>query len=65
MTVGLSSEGNLIVSTTTDAQGRFVLSVPPGTYTVTGCDGALAPANDTVTVRANEATTHDVHCSFP
>ena len=63
-TVSLSSNGRELTSATTDAQGRFTLTVAAGTYLIEGC-GALPPAGETVTVTENKTTYHDITCSVP
>ena len=63
-TVSLSSNGHEVASATADAQGRFTLTVAPGTYGVRGC-GASSSLGETVRVTENQTTLHDINCSVP
>lgn len=63
--VSLWSKGHQVASTTTDAQGRFTLTAPPGTYDAVQACGGLEPVPDTVTVAKNQTTQHDITCPVP
>ena len=63
--VSLWSKGHQAASTTTDAQGRFTLTAPPGTHdAVQACEGP-EPVPDTVTVAKDQTTQHDITCPVP
>jgi hypothetical protein len=63
-TVSLWSNGRQAASTTTDAQGRFTVTLAPGTYGIESCGGAPPPV-ETVTVAGGQTTQHDISCQVP
>ncbi len=53
--------GRVLKRSTTNAQGRFSLSLPPGTYVISA--GCSQPA--TVVLRAAQTVTRDLACDVP
>ena len=53
-----------VVSTQSDADGRYALTLSPGTYTLTASTGADLPrcAPVDVTVPPNQVATADITC---
>lgn len=58
--VTASSSGKVAASTVTDSGGRYVLRLPPGTYTVIACITQVQ-----ITLRAGQSKTADLSCSVP
>lgn len=56
MPVKVVQNGTQVTSMVTGADGTFNFQLPPGTYTIEGC------GQDSVDVRANNTTTHDLIC---
>lgn len=63
--VSLWSKGRRVASTTTDAQGRFTLTAPPGIYDAVQACGGLEPLPDTLTLAKDQTTQHDITCPVP
>jgi hypothetical protein len=57
--VAATQDGRIVASMVTGADGRFTLTLAPGTYLLTGC------AETTVVVGPAPVTMHDVDCPVP